>query len=146
MLSRPSNATTKPARETQFQRWLACEEMTHCHQLHIASPASRQRLIPNSMPALIHQAALWSWRPGVKQTQALILCGCRDVQEGLELSSEQERGVLRARQDLVERLQVVAAERKAILSTVALLVLQRRPVRMPNCRPGSEICVSSCLA
>ena len=51
------------------------------------------------------------------------------AQEGLKLTQEQEAGIIQARQDLLERLHEVAAERTSILSMVALLVLQRRPVR-----------------
>lgn len=59
------------------------------------------------------------------------------VQEGLQLSQEQGSKLLAARQDLLDRLHTVAAERRTILSNVALLVLQRRPVRQ---RPALMLC------
>ena len=59
------------------------------------------------------------------------MLGCCAGQEGLKLTKEQEARILAARQELIERLQEVAAERQTILSSVALLVLQRRPVLPP---------------
>ena len=52
------------------------------------------------------------------------------LQEGLRLSQVQERLILQARRDLIEGLQEVAEERKAILAAVAMLLVQRSPVSL----------------